>query len=192
MPSVHTTLKDLSLEEAAAHVEAGAAYTDLRSVRNYLDAHIPGSLSLQYEFGPGFPVRARDCIPLETPLVLLDHDVDMQFAAASLRGKGFAILGFVKKGLTGWAEANGHPASTSFEESATPPAGTLLQVGDPGSARIEEAQHVPTERMWTEAARFAGERVVLLTGRGLRAALAVGMLERAGAAEVLLWKAKRS
>jgi rhodanese-related sulfurtransferase len=188
MALVHTTVKDLSFDEASGHVEGGAAYVDLRAVDEYLDVHIPGSLSLQYEFGPGFPGRARDCIPLEVPLVLLDRaDVDMAFAAASLRGKGFAILGRLEDGLHAWSKEHGHPASTEIQDGGTAPSGTVLNVGDPGTAAIDGTR-IPLGRLWSEAKSFAGSPIAIVASRGVRAALAVGMLENRGAGTITFWR----
>jgi rhodanese-related sulfurtransferase len=192
MVQVHVTVKELSFQEADDYVAAGAAFVDLRSVDEYLDVHIPGSLSLQYEFGPGFPVRARDCIPLSVPLVLLDRrGVDLSFAAASLRGKGFAVVGAVDDGLNSWAKVHGTPASTEVIQGATVPTGTLLTVGDPGAPAIENARSIAVERLWTQVGDIEGSPVIIVANRGVRAALAVGMLERAGRTDVALWRPSR-
>ncbi len=92
-----TTLRELDVDDARAYVDGGAALVDLRPVDDFLDVHVRGSLPLVYEFGPGMASRARDCLPLDLPLILLGtHDADVDNAAASLRGKGFAVLGTVE------------------------------------------------------------------------------------------------
>jgi rhodanese-related sulfurtransferase len=192
MAAPQATAHELSLDQSEAHVRAGAAYIDLRDVSDYLDVHIPGSISLQYEFGPGFPVRARDCIPLEVPLILLERsDVDVPFAAASLRGKGFAVLGVLPDAVNSWAHKNGTPASTEVFEGPEPPSGTLLDVGDPGAPRIPDATRTPIDRLWTQANLEGNDTAVIVAGRGVRAALAVGMLERAGHERIAFWRWKR-
>src|SRR2546427_5172967 len=100
-----TTLKRLSFDEALGEVEAGrAAFADLRNVDDYLDVHIPGSLELLYEWGPGMASRARDCLPLDLAAILLDLGAgDVTHAAASLRGKGFTVPGTVDDGINAWA-----------------------------------------------------------------------------------------
>lgn len=192
MVQVHTTVKELAYEDATGYVAAGGAFVDLRAVDDYLDVHIPGSLSLQYEPGPGFPVRARDCIPLEVPLVLLEReDVDLSVAAAGLRGKGFAVAGAVRDGINGWAQANGSPASTETIDGQTRPSGTVLDVGDPGAPAVEDALKISVERLWTRTADVQGSPVIVLANRGVRAALAIGMLERAGRRDIALWRPGR-
>lgn len=183
------TTHALSLEAAQHHVSAGAAYVDLRPVKEYLDVHVPKSLSLQYEFGPGFNTRARDCIPLSVPLVILDHGgIDMEYVTDSLRGKGFAVLGTVGNGLRQWGEAHGSPASCEVYELDQVPDGLVLDVGDPRVVLHKEATFVSIERLWDRAGDFVREeKLTVLAGKGVRAALAVGMLERAGAKDVGFW-----
>ena len=66
-----STLRTLELDEALAHADQGALWIDLRTLPAYLEVHVPTSLALGYEFGPGMAGRARDCLPLSAPLVLM-------------------------------------------------------------------------------------------------------------------------
>jgi rhodanese-related sulfurtransferase len=191
MIAISLPARELAFPEADREVTSGAVYVDPRTVADYLDVHIPGSICLQYEFGPGMPGRARDCIPLDTPLVVLnDPTCDMQVVAAALRGKGFAVHGYLNDGLRLWAEHNGTPASAETVEGPQRPEGTLLNVGDPGSALTEDALYIPLEELWRRVDEVDGERIVIAAGRGVRAAMAVGMLERAGHTDIVFWKAR--
>ena len=183
-----STLKSLSLDVADDVVDEGAAFVDLRPIRDYLDVHIPGSLALLYEFGPGMASRARDCLPLSLPLVLLDDgSSDMMNAAASLRGKGFTVLGKLDGGVSDWAQAHGAPASTEVVDAPAEGA-TVLDVSDPGAAEATGAVTIPIELLWTRVHELERRGpVVVNAGRGIRAALAVGMLERAGIGVVFWW-----
>lgn len=186
---VTTTVKKLSIEEAELLVPGGAAYVDLRRADDYLDAHVPCSVCLQYEFGPGMPGRARDCIPLDVPLVLLgSQGVDMAEVTASLRGKGFGVPGYVADGLKVWAERSGTAGSTPVVEETTAPDGTILSVGDPGSPLVQGATFIPLERLWYRVDEIPQGRVVIAAGRSVRAAMAVGMLERSGRSEITVWR----
>ncbi|MGH2736749.1 MAG: rhodanese-like domain-containing protein [Actinomycetota bacterium] len=182
------TLPELPFEEALAHHDEGAAWVDLRSVDAYLDVHLPGALALLYEFGPGMASRARDCIPLGLPLMLLDADnADMTHAAASLKGKGFEVVGRVADGINRWAEARSAPASTEILQGSSPQ-GAVLDVADPGARPGEGALSIPIERLWGRVGELAEhERVTIASGYGVRAALAVGILERA-ALQVVYWR----
>ena len=185
-------MKELSFEEAVAHVDGGGAFVDLRDVDSYLDVHIPGTIALLYEKGPGMASRARDCIPLEVPLVLTDAaTADLAHAAASLRGKGFNVVGVVADAINEWARRKERPASTEVLHGAPSGPGIVLDVGDPGAATHPEGVHIPIERLWSRIDEVGDEeRVIVLAGRGVRAALAVGILERAGVSEVLFCKTR--
>lgn len=187
--NVTTSVRALNAEQAEARVAAGGAYVDLREVDDYLDVHVPGSLCLEYEFGPGLPGRARDCIPLHVPFVLLERpDLDMRDVAAAFRGKGFAVAGVLSGGVEAWADARGEPASTEIYEGSQTPAGTVLDIGDPGVRIVAGARFISIEQLWERAPEVAGaEKIIVAAGRGLRAALAVGMLERAAIADLVFW-----
>lgn len=185
-----TTLLTLSFEESLTLSDEGAAFVDLRRIDDYLDVHVPASLELLYEFGPGMAARARDCLPLELPLILLDlGEGDAVHAAASLRGKGFTVLGRVEDAINQWARIRGRPASTDVVSGSAAPEGAILNVGDPGARRLASAITIPIETLWPRLHEIAHEpRVTVVAGAGVRAALAVGMLERAGVDEVLFWR----
>jgi hydroxyacylglutathione hydrolase len=187
-----STLRDVVFEEAQGQVEAGAAFVDLRQVKDYLDAHIPGALSLQYERGPGFQSRARDCIPLDVPLLLLERPgEDMLRAAAALRGRGFEVVGRVRNGLQQWSHAHGVPTSTDDYQGPPPRDATIVDVQDPGANTVETAIAIPLAELWDRAGELALDlRVVVVAGYGVRAALAVGILERAGATNIVFWRTR--
>jgi len=187
-----STLKTLSFSDAMRHVNQGAAFVDLRDVASYLDAHIHSSLSLQYETGPGFQSRARDCIPLEIPLVLLAHEgTDMVNAASSLRGRGFNVLGLVPDALQESSKWYGTPASTETYRGPPPRRSLVLDVSDPGTSGVGEATRIPIEQLWGRAGEVSDEpRVVVASGYGVRAALAVGILERFGVKETVVWETR--
>lgn len=188
MPLARTSVRELSIDEAQHHVDAGAAYIDLRRTAAYLDVHILGSLALQYEFGPGLAGRARDCVPLEVPFVVLGHEgLDVAEVTAAFRGKGFSVLGYVPDGLTAWGSAYGAPASTEAVSSPSPPADTVLDVGDPGVRIFDGARVVTVEKLWARTDEITEERVAILAGKGVRASLAVGMLERSGVQDIVFW-----
>jgi rhodanese-related sulfurtransferase len=187
-----TTLRTLAFDDAVAHVDGGAAFADMRPTDAYLEVHIPGSLPLVYEFGPGMAARARDCLPLSIPLVLLeDPAADMANAAAALRGKGFTVLGQVSDAINSWVRGGRAAASTEVVSESTTPAGLVLDVGDPGAVVVESALRIPIERLWARTDEIERDsRVVVVAGFGVRAGLAVGILERARRGEILFWKAR--
>jgi rhodanese-related sulfurtransferase len=193
MPAA-TTLKVLPFDEALEAVDRRAAFVDLRSAEAYLEVHIPGSLCLLYEHGPGLASRARDCLPLDLPLVLVDaEDLDMDHAAASLRGKGFTVLGRVDDAINRWADSRGVPATTEIVQGTLAGEGTVLDVCDPQAPYAEEAVRIPIDQLWHRIDELEGAtRVAVTSGYGIRAALAVGILERAGVDEIMLWRGPRT
>ncbi|MGH2754941.1 MAG: rhodanese-like domain-containing protein [Actinomycetota bacterium] len=189
--TVTTAVKRMSPDEALVYIHEGARYVDLRSVNDYLDVHIPGSFSLQYEFGPGLPGRARDCLPLSVPFLLLEDDESpMEPVAAALRGKGFSVEGILEGGIRSWAGAHGTPASTEVVDGSEPVPGTVLDVNDPGARPPEDALRISIEQLWgrLDAVPRTGP-VTVVAGHGVRAALAIGMLEGAGFQDVaFMWR----
>ena len=190
---VATTLKKLPFDAALHHLDEGAAFVDLRPTAEYLDVHVPGALALLFEFGPGMATRARECIPLDVPLVLLEDDSsDLRHAAASLRGKGFSVPGYTSDAINQWVATSHRPASTEVIDSTRAPGGLILDVADPGASPPESALRVPADGLWRSSGDLARHsRIVVAAGYGVRAALAVGILELAGVADVAFWKTKR-
>ena len=188
--TVTSTIRSLPFDEALEAVDSDAAFIDLRPVDAYLEVHIPGSLCLVYERGPGMASRARDCLPLDLPMILVDgYDLDYTHAAASLRGKGFTVLGKADDAINRWADARGVPATTESAHGTLPGEGTVLDVGDPRAPHADEAVRIPIDRLWVRVGALEGaKRVAITTGYGIFAALAVGILERAGVDEVILWR----
>jgi rhodanese-related sulfurtransferase len=119
---------------------------------------------------------------------------DPGVAAAALRGKGFDVVGSVADGLNQWS-ARGRPASTDVLIRGTggdeAPDGTLVDVGDPGAATVDGATRIPIDRFWDRSGEFtSATRVVVIAGYGVRAALAVGMLEQAGVEDITFWRTR--
>jgi rhodanese-related sulfurtransferase len=187
---IETTLRKLEFGQAMAAFDEGAALIDFRDVNEYLDVHVPGSISLLFESGPGMNTRARDCIPLKTPLVLLDFGgVDMPQAAAALRGKGFDVLGSTEDAINAWVRSGGKPGSTETISQRAAPRGLVLDVADPRAKAPSDALRIPMEQFWGRADELASERrVVIAAGAGVRAAMAVGILELAGVHEIVFWR----
>lgn len=183
-------IRSLTIEQAEALRASGAVAIDIRNVDDYFDVHIPASVSLQYEFGPGMMGRARDCIPLDQDLVLLEDGRRLtNEVAAGLRGKGFAVAGVLSDALGGWGAHDGAFASTPTVTSPRPPDRFLLSVGDPGSPMYDGATFISIEEFWERAGEVpSDEPVVLIAARGVRAAMAIGMLERAGITNITVWR----
>lgn len=190
MPTA-TTLRSIGFDDALELVDSGAVFLDLRDVDSYLDVHIPRSIDVLYEFGPGFNSRARDCIPLDVPLILLDLGVgNLLNAAPALRGKGFDVLGKVDDGINEWVSKRGNPASTEIV-TEKPENASVLHVNDPGVQAAGVDMTIPIEQLWGRVGEIGTGLIAVAAGAGVRAAIAVGILERAGH-DVVFWKTRRS
>lgn len=157
----------------------GGLLIDLREVSDYLASHVPGSISMLWEAGPGFATRARDLLPLDAPLVVIDAPgVPVEDAADRLRGKGFAVPGSFD-GLGAWGGPLASVRVTDLESAGDL---FLLDVADPGTAtRGGKVTRIPVESLWSRHAELpTGFTIGVLAGWGVRAASAVGILERLG------------
>lgn len=169
-------LRPLDLESARSGL-----LIDLRLIDEYLDRHVRGSVPLLYEAGPGLGGRARDLLPLDARLILLeDRDSPLDDAAASFRGKGFEVAGYFAGGISAW------PYIEVVQTPALPveswEAGhRLLNVADPGTLPPGEALFIPAERLWQRATELDPTfHYGILAGWGVRAAAAIGILEYLG------------
>ncbi|HVF11764.1 MAG TPA: rhodanese-like domain-containing protein [Actinomycetota bacterium] len=166
-------LTALSRDRLSELLSRGALLVDLRPVDDYLTEHAKGSVSLIFEDGPGFPGRARDLLPLQAHLVLIDDSSgSADHAAAMLRAKGFDVAGYSVD--TNETTQTPQPDIKEFE-------GVLLDVRDPGAVVPEGATVIPVEWLWARAGDLdSTAEVGVLAGWGVRAATAVGILERLG------------
>ena len=104
-PASASTLRSLTVARARELLAGDALAIDLRPIGDYLAGHIHGSIPLLFEAGPGLGGRARDLLPLDARLVLLDDDVSpVERAADSFRGKGFDVVGALAGGVNAWPD----------------------------------------------------------------------------------------
>lgn len=174
-------MKTLDPDRVREILASGGLLIDTRAVDEYLASHVDASISIMFEAGPGFGGRARDLLPLEASLVLLtDPQTPLEEAAAMLRGKGLDVAGF----------ADG----TGLETRSTPTAEgasdglVMIDVKDPGTRSLSGtggALVIPVEHLWTDAEELdKAAHIGVLAGWGVRAATAIGILERLGFAHL--------
>lgn len=178
-----TTLPPLSPERVRHLLRAEGIAIDLRLPQDYLAAHVTGSIPLLYEAGPGLGGRARDLLPLDARLVLLEDGTSpLDKAADAFRGKGFDVVGYVPGGIEAWPDPLG---GTPVAGLGTSTDGlVLLDVADPGTllgtTRVPP-ERIPAERLWTRAGELdKDEPLGVLAGWGVRACSAIGILEHLG------------
>lgn len=183
--SVFMALRALNSEQIARILAEDGLLIDLRPIDGYLAGHWSGSIPLLYEDGPGLGGRARDLLPLDARLVLLDDGKSpLEDAADSFRGKGFEVVGFAR-GSGGNRPAPGvvslSTPDLSIEDAADY---LLLDVGDPGIVSESRSRFVPAERLWSQSELGKRSHVGVLAGWGVRAAAAIGILEKLGFTDV--------
>lgn len=176
-------LRALSPEVIARILGDQGLLIDLRPVDEYLARHWVGSIPLLFEDGPGLGGRARDLLPLDARLVLLeDSNSALDDSAASFRGKGFDVAGYLEAGVYGRRPANDVGISSTPDISIDEAESLfLLDVVDPGSLSDGRGLLIPAERLWLRAGELDKKsRIGVLAGWGVRAAAALGILEKIG------------
>lgn len=178
-----TILRSLPADRVQRLLEAGSLLVDLRPATEYLQAHITGSIPLLFEAGPGLGGRARDLLPLDARVILLeDPTAPLDKAADAFRGKGFEVVGYFAGGVDAWPIPAGGTPIISLPY--TPLDMTLLDVADPGMLIPPTRRahlRIPAERLWEGAGVLdRGADLGVLGGWGVRAATAIGILERLG------------
>lgn len=178
-------LTALKPERVADIIETrGGLIIDLRPIDEYLRKHIRGSIPLLFDNATGFSGRARDLIPLDSPCVLVDSgSANLDEAAEIMRARGFDVPGYLQNldGLPG-----SKPGPTEVVTLMRPGELVLLDVGDPGTEAPRNTTKIPLERLWTEAPKLdKASTIGVLAGWGVRAAAAIGILEKLGFARPL-------
>jgi hydroxyacylglutathione hydrolase len=193
-PLSAASLRSLTPARARELLAGDALAIDLRPVADYLASHIRGSIPLLFEPGPGLGGRARDLLPLDAPLVLLDDGTSpLERAADSFRGKGFEVVGALAGGVKAWAD----PLTMTpvIQLADAPDVLALINVSDPGTALPPGhgvGASIPVERLWDQASELGRNwDLGVLAGYGVRAAAAVGILEKLGFTKVTFVRTRR-
>jgi len=178
-----STVRSLTPERAQEILRDGGLAIDLRPVDTYLAGHVAGSIPLLFEAGPGLGGRARDLLPLDARLVLLDDGVSpLEKAADAFRGKGFDVVGSFAGGVAGWP--GGSVATPTIALADARDVLALVALADPATLVPPEhgvGARIPADRLWTGAGELGRNwDLGVLAGWGVRAAVAIGILEHLG------------
>ncbi len=192
-----STPPDLSVDQAASAIDAGAAVLDGRDREAFAAAHVAQSIGI--ELGDSFAPWAGWLIEYNAPLVLvLETGADAATAATELARIGFTDIRGVMRGVDDW-HASGR-ATRSFKTVShaeladalgddEPP--QVLDVRDPKeweAGHIDGSLHryVPDLLTGLPEALDTSKPVWVICRTGNRSTIAAGLLERLGASPVVV------
>ena len=160
----------------------GAEIVDVRPLRAFAAAHIPGSLSipLRPQFASWLGWLVSDVVPL---VFLRDDSQDGAEVVRQALGIGYERLaGELAGDIDAWRRA-GLPVARMPLVEAAAVAGPVLDVrqdNEYAAGHLPGAIHVELGRLSTAAADLPGNGLTAMCAHGERAATAASVLERAG------------
>jgi hydroxyacylglutathione hydrolase len=187
----------LSTHQVEERRAAGALVIDLRSDREFDDAHIPGAVWIPLAHS-GFGTKVAWLVRPDQPIVLVGRDdEDGRRAAGLARAVGVrAAAGFLQGGMTSW-EREERPVERIERLAAADLPARLeadpdLQLLDVRELREWQAGHVPGSTCvpWHDLVGIPSgtdpdRAVAVVCATGPRAATAAGLLARGGCREVI-------
>lgn len=166
---------------AAPAIPEDAWVIDLRSREHYFAGHIAGALNV--EWGSSFAPWVGWLVPFGEPVYLvLDPDQDPAAVAVELGRIGYEVAGATTD-LTGVSATTGQMAGVDDAAAAIGSGATVVDVRDPNEREAEHAagtvhRYVPDLR--DAVPGDDADEVWLMCASGFRAAIAAGLVERAG------------
>jgi hydroxyacylglutathione hydrolase len=165
----------------ATMIDQDAWVIDVRPSHRYFAGHIPGSLSI--EWGSSFAPWAGWLVPFGAPIhLVVDSLQDPVWAATELGRIGYDVAGATTD-LDGVELVKGRTAGVAEAAEAIASGALVVDVRDPHERSVSHAegtvhQYVPDLR--DEIPGSDSEDVWLMCASGFRAAIAAGLVERAG------------
>jgi hydroxyacylglutathione hydrolase len=167
----------------------GAELVDVRPVRDFASAHIPGSLSVPLR--PEFATWLGWLVDLDRPVVIVrnpDQDLDeVRWQAAKIGHD--KILGQVPDGLAAW-RSSGHPTnSIGLVGPSDLGNREVLDIREPSeyiAGHLPHARNVPLGDVSGRTEDVPNRPTVVMCGHGERAMGAASLLARAGHADLVV------
>ena len=175
-------LHPLDVDRVRQLRDDGAEIVDVRPLRAFAAAHIPGSLSipLRPQFASWLGWLVSDVVPL---VFLRDDSQDGAEVVRQALGIGYERLaGELAGDIDAWRRA-GLPVARMPLVEAAAVAGPVLDVrqdNEYAAGHLPGAIHVELGRLSTAAADLPGNGLTAMCAHGERAATAASVLERAG------------
>jgi hydroxyacylglutathione hydrolase len=194
-------LAPLTVAQVRRLIGDGATIVDVRPIKEYAAAHIPGSLSI--ELRSAFGTWLGWLLPEDAEIVVLRSlDQDPAEILGQATKVGYDIAGELAGGIPAWTGADLMTTSTALvTPSAMSDAERVLDIrqdSEFAAGHVPGAEHSELGSLPNEEASLADGPVTVMCGHGERAMSAASVLERAGRddARVLLggpsdWAASR-
>jgi hydroxyacylglutathione hydrolase len=168
----------------------GAQVVDIRSREKYAAGHVPGSIAVEH--GAQLATYTGWVTPWGSEIVLVsDSEVELHLAERQLASIGIEGITSVLLDDSSRATWTGHRRIDweTFAASAPSADRVLLDVRRPEewrSGHIEHSVHIPVEELAHRLAEVPAGEVWVHCEGGFRAAVAAGLLDRAGRDVVLV------
>lgn len=180
------TLAPLTVQQVRRLLEDGATVVDVRPIKEYAAAHVPGSLSI--ELRSAFGTWLGWLVPEEAVIVVLRSlDQDPAEILGHAAKVGYDIAGELAGGIAAWTGADLVTSSTAL---VTPSTMTdvarvldIRQDSEFAAGHVPGAEHTELGSLANGAAALADGPVTVMCGHGERAMSAASVLERAGRAD---------
>jgi hydroxyacylglutathione hydrolase len=195
------TLAPLTVERVRRLVDDGATIVDVRPIKEYAAAHVPGSLSI--ELRSAFGTWLGWLLPEGAEIVVLRSlDQDPAEILGQATKVGYDIAGELAGGIPAWTRAGLVTTSTALVTPSTMSdlerVLDIRQDSEFAAGHVPGAEHSELGSLANGSAALAEGPVTVMCGHGERAMSAASVLERAGRddASVLLggpsdWAASR-
>jgi rhodanese-related sulfurtransferase len=163
---------------------------DIRSREKYAAGHVPGSIAIEH--GQHFAAYAGWVTPWGSEIVLVsDSEEELDLADQQLASIGIEGITRVVLDSSSDATWTGHRRIDweTFAACTPAPGRVLLDVRRPEewrSGHLEHAVHIPVEELSDRLAEVPAGEVWVHCQAGFRAAVAAGLLDRAGRDVVLV------
>lgn len=181
------TLRPLSADDVARLVADGARLVDVRPLREFSRAHVPGSVSIALR--PVFATWLGWLVEDDRPiLVLRNTDQDPAEILWQARKVGYdQIVGELDGGLVSWTDAARPTASIPLVPAEHLDGAAVLDVrqeSEFADGHVPGAVHVELGDLALSTAAAPSRPTVVMCGHGERAMGAASLLARAGHREV--------
>jgi hydroxyacylglutathione hydrolase len=168
------------------HAE-GAELVDVRPVRDFASAHIPGSLSVPLR--PAFATWLGWLVDLDRPVVIVrnpDQDLDdVRWQAAKIGHDN--LVGQVPDGLEAWRTSGNPTTSIGLVGPDSIGNQSVLDIREPveyAEGHLPHARNLPLGDLPSRPMDVPEQPTVVMCGHGERAMGAASLLARAGHREV--------